>query len=283
MPIAELSRARIHYEVAGEGPPLLCIMGFGVTLEGYALQARQLARHRTVVSFDNRGVGRSSSPGLPWSIDDFAVDALELMDHLELRRADLLGVSMGGMIAQRLALAAPDRVNAMVLAATFAHSDLELRRAVARVTAASIRRWAQHGFGGRRAFDRALRHAWEHHVVSGLPLDAEGQAILDLGWELREQLNASDRGVFGQLWALLNHDARRELHRIAAPTLVVAGSADALSPLRQARALARGIPGARLEILAGAPHGMNLTMAPVFNATVQAFLERHLGALQAAA
>lgn len=280
MPIAQLSRATIHYEVAGEGRPLVCIMGFGAPLEGYALQARQLARSRRVVTFDNRGVGRSSSPPLPWAIDDLAQDALELMDHLELPHADLLGVSMGGMIAQRMAIGAPERVRAMILAATFAHADLELRRAVARLTAASLRRWAKLGFGGRAAFERALRHAWEGHVVSGLPLDAEGQAILDLGWELRSQVNASDRGVLGQLWALLTHDARGELHKVRAPTLVVAGSADALSPVGQARLLARSIPGARLEILAGAPHGMNLATAPLFNALVASFLDRHSPVLQ---
>jgi pimeloyl-ACP methyl ester carboxylesterase len=275
MPTIQLARAALHYEVAGEGPPLLCVMGFGAPLEGYALQARALAAHRRVITFDNRGIGRSSVPRLPWTIDDLAQDALDLLDHLEVPRADVVGVSMGGMIAQRLAIARPERVGALVLAATFAHADLELRRRVAELTARSFAGWAKGGFGGRAAFEKALRVAWEGDVVSGAPLTADGQAILDRGWDMREEFGAKDLGVLGQLVALLTHDARADLGRITSPTLVLAGSADALSPLRQARLLARSIPGARLEILAGAPHGMNLATAPLFNANVEAFLAQH--------
>ncbi|MBS2027152.1 MAG: alpha/beta fold hydrolase [Deltaproteobacteria bacterium] len=274
MPVARLSRATLHYEVTGEGPPLLCVMGFGAPLEGFALQARVLAKHRTVVSFDNRGAGRSSVPPLPWAIPDLAQDALDLMDHLALPRADLLGVSMGGMICQRIAISRPERVGAMVLAATFSHADQALRRRVAKLTAMSVTGWARSGFGGRAAFEKALRAAWESHVVADEPLDAEGQAILDRGWDLRTELGSSDLGAVGQLWALLTHDAREELRRIVAPTLVLAGSADALSPLDQGRMLAKLIPGARLEILAGATHGMNLASAPLFNAAVESFLLR---------
>ena len=275
MPLVRLSRAALHYEVFGEGPPLLCVMGFGATLEGFELQARALARTRQVITFDNRGIGRSSSPRLPWSIGDFARDTLELMDHLGVARADVLGVSMGGMIAQRLAIVAPARVHALIVAGSFAHADRELRRIVLKLTADSVRGWARRGFGGRRAFELALRAAWEGHVVSDAPLSPESQAILDRGWQLRDEIAASDKGVIGQLGALLTHDARRELHRIQAPTLVLAGSADALSPMRQARLLADLIPGARLEVLAGAPHGMNLASAPLFNAAVASFLTRH--------
>src|SRR6185312_813997 len=177
MPVARLPRASVHYEITGEGPPLLCVMGFGAPLEGFNLQARALAKHRTVVSFDNRGAGRSSVPPLPWTIEDLAQDAVDLMDHLELPRADMIGVSMGGMICQRIAITRPERVGALVLAATFAHADQALRRRVAKLTALSVTGWARSGFGGRAAFEKALRAAWESHVVSDEPLDAEGQAI----------------------------------------------------------------------------------------------------------
>ena len=275
MPQVELSRATVHYQVTGEGPPLLCVMGFGAPLEGFGPQVRALAAHRRVIAFDNRGVGRSSVPRLPWSIEDLAVDALELMDHLEIERADLLGISMGGMIAQRVAIARPARVNALVLAATFAHADRILQRRLARLIARAVAGWMRGGLGGRRAFERSMRDAWERHVVAGRPLDAEAQAILDQGWDLRETMKSSDLGVLGQLIALLGHDTRSALSLIRAPTLVIAGSADGLSPLHQARALASGIPGARLQILPGAPHGMNFVSPSAFNAAVEAFLNAH--------
>ena len=131
--------------------------------------------------------------------------------------------------------------------------------------------WTQSADGLTWTFKLQDNLVWS----DGTPLTADGQAILDRGWDMREEFGAKDLGVLGQLVALLTHDARADLGRITSPTLVLAGSADALSPLRQARLLARSIPGARLEILAGAPHGMNLATAPLFNANVEAFLAQH--------
>jgi pimeloyl-ACP methyl ester carboxylesterase len=277
MPLAHLSRARIHYEVWGEGPPLLCIMGLGAPLEGFEPQVRGLGKGRKVILYDNRGVGRSSIRALPYSVEGLALDALELLHHLRLNEpVDVLGISLGGMIAQQLALAAPSRLNSLMLAATFATSDGSIAKKVVSMTARSLVRYLRSGLGPRAHFEQAIRHEWEKKVVSSGPLAPEVKQMLDSAWALRVPGFPQDLGVLGQVWALLSYRADpAELARIRVPTLVMAGSADELAPLHHSELLARSIPGARLEVLAGAPHGMNLVSAPLFNATVAAFLERH--------
>src|SRR5918999_66595 len=122
MATAEVNGQTIYYEVHGEGEPLLCVMGLAADTLAWALNVPGFAeRHRTVV-FDNRDVGQSSMADAPYEISDMAQDALALADALELESFHLLGVSMGGAIAQEMALAAPDRVRTFTLAVSFAGS-----------------------------------------------------------------------------------------------------------------------------------------------------------------
>src|SRR5262245_17141359 len=123
MPTAPIGDVEIYFEEHGSGDPLLCIMGFATDSTGWLLQVPDFAKaHRTIV-FDNRGVGRSSKPTGAYTIHEMADDAAGLLDHLRIERAHVLGLSMGGMIAQELALRHPARVRGLVLAATFPEPD----------------------------------------------------------------------------------------------------------------------------------------------------------------
>jgi pimeloyl-ACP methyl ester carboxylesterase len=128
MPTADANGIRIHYEVHGEGRPLLLILGLGADVSEYTALIDQLAAHSRVIAFDNRGAGRSDKPDAPYSIELMAADALGVMDALGATRADLLGISLGGRIALELALGHPERVERLILVSTSARVVPSLRR-----------------------------------------------------------------------------------------------------------------------------------------------------------
>jgi pimeloyl-ACP methyl ester carboxylesterase len=128
MPTADANGIRIHYEVHGEGRPLLLILGLGADVSEYTALIDQLAAHSRVIAFDNRGAGRTDKPDAPYSIELMAADALGVMDALGATRADLLGISLGGRIALELALGHPERVERLILVSTSARVVPSLRR-----------------------------------------------------------------------------------------------------------------------------------------------------------
>jgi len=123
MPTVRVGDIQMFYQDVGEGDPLLLIMGFGGDHLAWALQMADFAARHRVIAFDNRGVGQTDSPDQPYTMRMMAGDALGLMDALGVDSAHVLGVSMGGMIAQELVLARPERVRSLHLACTFARPD----------------------------------------------------------------------------------------------------------------------------------------------------------------
>lgn len=123
MPIVAANGIKLNYKVEGQGYPLVMIMGLGANRSGWSPQISFFKKHYTVVTFDNRGVGKSDKPEGPYSIRMMADDTVKLMDHLEIKKTHIMGASMGGMIAQELAINYPERVSKLVLACTFACKD----------------------------------------------------------------------------------------------------------------------------------------------------------------
>ena len=120
MPYIQANGINIYYELAGEGTPLLLIRGLGSTCEGFRAQIGGLAPHFQVVAFDNRCVGRTDQPQIPFTIADMADDTAALLDALEIESAHVFGVSLGGMIAQELSLRHPHKVRRLALGCTHA-------------------------------------------------------------------------------------------------------------------------------------------------------------------
>jgi pimeloyl-ACP methyl ester carboxylesterase len=255
----------IYYETHGfgDGDPLILIMGMGGTCQGWTvLQVPELARDRTTVIFDNRGAGRSADPGGPFTTRDMADDTLALMDELGFERAHVLGAFLGGMVAQEVALAAPSRVQGLVLAGTWAAPD------------------------GRR---RMLLDLWKSMRESGLPtedliktrlvwtlhdLTFDHQDLIDAMWQfyLEDDAWQEDKVFVRQIEAALAHDSLDRLEQIQSPTLIICGEQDLLTPLHMHRQLANGIPTARLVPMAGAGHLIAAELAPRFNRLVSRFL-----------
>jgi pimeloyl-ACP methyl ester carboxylesterase len=115
---AKIGDIQIHYEEYGEGPPLIMILGLGQDTATWEFQVSEFSEHFRLILLDNRDSGKSSSCPETYTTETMAQDILGLMDHLEMLRAHLLGTSMGGMIAQQVALMAPERVISLVLAST---------------------------------------------------------------------------------------------------------------------------------------------------------------------
>ncbi len=276
MPHARIDGVWLHYRTAGEGEPVLLIMGFGAPLEGWDGQVAALSARYRVIRFDNRGVGRSDKPLGPYSTARLAADALGLLDHLGIERAHVVGKSMGGMAAMELAARHPERVRSLVLAATTPAADARLRWTMGSITARVAAAMARAG----GSLDDRLEAGREEFIRIWLPLmfsaerGGEEEALLRRLIDAAFAEGISFTGLGGQLAACFTHDARRRLRHIRAPTLVLGGTEDALFSRPIFEALARSIEGARLELVEGGPHGLNMIAPQTFNEIVLDFLRR---------
>jgi pimeloyl-ACP methyl ester carboxylesterase len=240
MPYALNKGVRIWWEQEGSGEALLMIMGLSFSLAMWREMRGIMARHFRTILFDNRGVGKSDVPIRPWSMRTMARDAAAVLDAAEFRSAHVLGVSMGGMIAQELALLHPDRVRKLVLGCTQCGGPGAVRP----------------DFQVYRTFARPFT-SYERRMAAFLPLiyakDTPAERIEQDRAVLRAN-HAPLRGSILQIGAILRWKCHDRLPRIASPTLVIHGDADRLVPVQNGRLIAGRIPGARLVELEGAGH-----------------------------
>jgi pimeloyl-ACP methyl ester carboxylesterase len=264
MPLAQIDAGDLYYEVIGEGPPLLLIAGFSGNTTSWLPVQPALAEHFTLIMFDNRGAGRSCVPPGPYTTAQMADDALALLDHLDVERAHILGNSMGGMIAQELALRQPERVYRLVLNVTAARPTPVLTRFLE----ANI--WAiEHGMPPEDRMFWVL--PW---MASPVIMTAHERVMQTLAVRLANPYPAPDAGLIAQAQAIMAHDALSRVGQITAPTLVLAAAEDILTPVDGARELAEAIPGAHLHIL---PRGSHVTAAEYPGEVSAALLEFLLG------
>ncbi len=244
MPTIRRERRRLWFETTGDdgAPPLLLIMGMGFSSRAWGSLPERLAEHYRVITFDNRGTGRSTGTGFGFRMKDMADDAVAVLDAAGAGRAFVFGISRGGMAALELALRNPERVRALALGATFA-SWLKSRKPPVQVVTellvgAALSRMGAHGLLG-------------HALVSREHLRADFDAFSS--WIVNGE-RASPRILLQQMTAVTLHDAIRRLGDLRMPTLVLTGDHDRLVPAQNSRQLAEAIPGARLVLLPGAGH-----------------------------
>ncbi len=226
----------LHYERVGSGPPLLLLNGIGLDLSSWGPLAQTLCGERQLVLLETRGSGLSGPPPEPCTTARLAADALELLDHLSLRSVDVLGLSLGGLVAQELALLAPDRIRSMVLAATAARLPGRTRRV--------LDAWRRLLLAGVEADAfRREQFAW----VFG-PASIENDTLIEGALSTLAGTPApSARGFAAQADACLAHDTRERASRIDAPALVLAGEDDILLPAVESETLAGLLPRGRFE------------------------------------
>lgn len=258
---------RLHYQVWGprDGEPLLLVHGLGADVRGWLPQRRAFGSRYRCIAFDNRGVGASDKPPGPYDLEVMADDAVRVLEAAGHRSAHVVGVSMGGILAQILAVRTPERVQSLTLACT-ACRHLPWRRELLARWAAQAEAEGMGSFAKENAHwlvgPRSLRRAW--------PVAAFVAPLV---------LNVPPHGFVAQIAAILATDDAMadELAAVTAPTLVLVGSQDVLTPRGDSEELAERIPGAELVVVRGGAHLFQLEQVRTFNRIVRAHLDAHSG------
>jgi len=245
MPSVDAAGTELHYVRAGEGEPLLLIQGMSATHLAWGRPfLDELERSFEVTVFDNRGMGLSGQAELPFTIADLAADTTGLLDALGLESVHVVGISMGGMIAQELALAHPERIRTLTIGASYcggpeatlmAPEDLQMLGAA-------------FASGDR---DQVYRAMWEINLSPDFRADDSRYAAFT---EMAAALSSPQPVIMQQMQACARHDTHERLGQIDLPTLVIHGDADRLLGYDNGRQIAAAIPGARLETLEGVGH-----------------------------
>ncbi|MBI1173360.1 3-oxoadipate enol-lactonase [bacterium] len=234
MPVLMRPWGHLHYQDKGSGPPVIFANSLGTDLRMWQDVTPLLPGRR--ITFDKRGHGLSATPEAPWTVQDLAADVLALMDHLELASTVMVGCSVGGMVAQAAALAAPARVRGLVL------SNCTARMGTPEAWAARIAAIEAHGIGG---ITDMILERWFPPAFRAMPDCLAWRTLL---------VHSDQAGYIGTCQALALADLRAEVPRIACPVLMLTGDADLGTPPAQVRETAALIPGARVELLEGSGH-----------------------------
>jgi pimeloyl-ACP methyl ester carboxylesterase len=245
MPFFRRNEIALYYDVAGTGPAVCLINGYRLNSAAWPPSfVARLADRCRVISFDNRGTGRSGKPATGYEFADMASDVVGLLDDLRLPRVHLFGFSMGGAIAQELAIHYPDRIGRLILFGTFCGgiwAEPASHEVFRRLLPAA-----------NQTPEEAARQAWPV-TYSPEYLAANAAAVEQ---QLRRELEYPTPMFVAQrqMEALRNFDSYWDLPRIGATTLVATGADDVLVKPRNSEILASRIPNSRLELLADLGH-----------------------------
>jgi pimeloyl-ACP methyl ester carboxylesterase len=253
----------MYYEEHGGGFPLLLINGLGSDHLEWLHQLPAFEARFRVVVFDNRGTGLTDVPPGSYSTAQMADDAASLLRAIGIPRAHVLGVSLGGMIAQEVALRHPDLVDGLVLGCTGPGGELSVRPSPEAMAVFSLAR----GEDPEAELRRMLPFLYTDECIRERPEEIEGFVRRRLVYP------APPGGYLSQLSAAVTHDASSRLEKIRARALVITGDSDRLVNWENSLRLAGRIPGATMVVLPGAPHRLFAETADAFNREVLRFLE----------
>lgn len=271
MPFADLSTGiNVYYETAGEGDPLLLIMG---TAADHGVWAGQVEAYRgefQVITYDARGTGQSSQPADPrsYSMRKLADDAAALLDHLGVERAHISGLSLGSATAQELAVNHPGKIATLQLHCTWGRSDEWFVRMIETNELPVL----QDDFA--QYIRTALLWVASPHFINERPEDVEA---FERGFILEHPHPPTKQGMLGHFHADKTHDALDRLHRIQVPTLITSGEVDWQVPTRYGLEVQRRIPGSTMHVFTGpaSSHIAFHEMAEEWNLFTLSWLRRH--------
>jgi pimeloyl-ACP methyl ester carboxylesterase len=250
----------ISYRVVGEGPPLLLVMGLGADVTAWADHVPAFAPRWRCILVDNRGVGRSGTPAGPYSTAQMADDCAEVLRATAAEPAAVVGISMGGAIAQELALRNPDLVRALVLVSTWARCDGYLAEVFDHLCTA-------HAVLGPVEFTQLLQlRIWGPAYVSGHLDELRDARVAAAGAPVAHDAFAA------QSAACIGHATLDRLCAIHVPTLVTVGHADCFTVPARSEEIHRAISGSRLEVFPGG-HTHHWEQLEAFNALTSAWLD----------
>lgn len=268
MPFADSGGLKIYYEVVGQGDPLVLIQGYGQHLLHWGTLPEELAKIQyQVILIDNRGTGRSEKPTAPFTIADMADDVVKVLDALSIKRASVLGISMGGMIAQEFALNHADRLLNLILGCTFC--------------------------GGSHAIapDEGAMKLFDFEYMKSLSPEQRAKEVF--GFLCSDEYIESHPEAFKYYYkvtadyepptyifqrqgeAVAGFDTWERLPQIKAPTMIISGTSDRVIPFKNSEILEERIPGAELVLLQDKRHFFFLEAADSARIFVNGFLKRH--------
>ena len=255
----------IFYEITGSGPPLTMIMGLGCSSRQWQWMLPLLAESFRVITFDNRGVGRSGKPDGEYTTDLFADDTAALLTTLGIDKTHVFGISVGGMIAQKFALNHPEKVDHLMLGCTMP-SFFHLPPAAENVERLQGSQLLPPGSGVDEIIHLFLSETFCGEHPERVAALKEIMLI-----EKREQ---GEDAFFLQLGAAMDHDTLEQVKYIEAPTLVITGDADPVAPVENARFLAAQIPGSTLIELPGVRHAFWVERPVESSEIIKTFMNR---------
>ena len=258
MPLARVNGINISYSVEGHGVPLVLIMGLGVDRSGWRRQVPAFKKSYQVITFDNRGIGKSDKPEGPYSPGLLAEDTVRLMDFLKIDKAHIMATSMGGLIAQEIVINYPERVRKLILGSTWACQD-QNNGITPELLAASELPPIK---GFHRLLDACFNIFIFRYIL--VPL---------LKFRARRMTESEETGLSGQIGCVLEHYSLDRLPQIKVPTLVITGTKDRVIKPESSITISKTIPGAKLVTIANGSHAICMEKSKKYNNEVLEFLQ----------
>lgn len=244
MPKLQVNDIDLFYDIKGIGEPLLLIAGFICDHLYWSQFMPSLTKQYQVIRLDNRGIGRSSAPDSPYTIQQMAKDAAALLDHIGIDKVHIVGHSMGGQIAQELVLAHPEKVQSLILLSTLAKGDALFNSVV--------ENWGN-------LLDKVDLKLFEQLILPWIFTpefySIPGMVEQLIEWAINYPFPPTVHGLYHQSQAIINSDTSDRLSEIHCPTLVLVGRQDILTPIKFSQQLAQSIPNAELIVLDRGGHG----------------------------
>jgi len=262
MPRRKVNDIEIFYEIHGDGNPVVLIMGLRRNTEWWYCQIPTLSKHFKVLAFDNRGAGRTEKPKLDYSIRLFADDTAGLIESLGMKKAHILGLSMGGYIAQELAINYPHIVKSLILACTGPGGE----RAVLMSSERLKKFTANDGLPPEQILRKDMDIYFSDKFITEHP--EKISEFIEISLRYYQPPDAFER----QFAACLKHDTFKHLKHITMPTLIMSGDDDPLVPPENSQILKELIPHAELILFPGKRHCFFIEEPEKFNQTVTSFL-----------
>jgi 3-oxoadipate enol-lactonase len=255
---------RIHYEVTGKSgaTPVLMIQGLGASKNAWNLQRIAMATRFRIISFDNRGAGRSDKPTEPFTLEQMADDALAVLDAAGIETAHVVGASMGGVISQIVVVKYPNRVRSLTLVCTACRNH-PWRQEL-------LQSWA------KTAADKGMIEVGKEAAQWVMSPRSFRRLVPAFTWMGPLAALRPRHSFVSQIDAILNtrEDLVDQLSTISTPTMVIVGNQDILTPRGDSEEIAERIPNAELVVISGAAHGLMMEHSTTFNKILIEFLKR---------
>ena len=265
MPKITVHNFNLYYEEWGSGDPVLLIMGLGANTTDWGILPSTLSRKYRVIAFDNRDSGRSDDTNGAISISSYADDAANFLTTMKIDRAHIIGVSMGGMISQELAINYPHLLSTLTLGATMCGGEHAVNPPINR-----IMEWVNNGkLPPNEAAEKNLPFLYSSKFIK------QNRDSLIESSIAGARLRPPQKNILRQLSAIAHFDSYSRLSQINVPTLVISGNSDSIVPGENSHILANNIKGSRLELIEGVGHGFLQEASEKVSSIILSFLNNH--------